>query len=237
MLAVLARIDASRRAAAGAFPRRAGTAAIRYGRRGQHAGATWRGGVAQGPDRERIRLDGELMARIAEGDQAAFAILVANETPRLLRLTRSLLSARPAEAEEIVQEALIRLWREAEAWRPDGKVATWLHRVAYRLSIDALRRLRPSVAIESVAEIEDAGVPHPETRLMRIDDVAAVRDAMSRLPERQRTALVLSHFQELSQAEGAEVMGLGEAAYESLLARARRGLRALLLKEEKGREP
>ncbi|HZP21052.1 MAG TPA: sigma-70 family RNA polymerase sigma factor [Bauldia sp.] len=193
--------------------------------------------MAQGPDRERIRLDGELMARIAEGDQAAFAILVANETPRLLRLTRSLLSARPAEAEEIVQEALIRLWREAEAWRPDGKVATWLHRVAYRLSIDALRRLRPSVAIESVAEIEDAGVPHPETRLMRIDDVAAVRDAMSRLPERQRTALVLSHFQELSQAEGAEVMGLGEAAYESLLARARRGLRALLLKEEKGREP
>lgn len=178
-------------------------------------------------DGDRIKADAETMAAIAAGDRTAFAGLVAEQSPRLLRLARSLLEASPGEAEEVVQEALIRLWRQAERWQPNGRISTFLHRVAYRLAIDRLRRRRPSVAIDDVEDLIE--VPRElgaEARLVRLDDAAAIRKAIAGLPERQRAALLLCHFQGLGQAEAAAVMGIGEAAYESLLARARRKLRA-----------
>ena len=178
------------------------------------------------PEEDPIRRDEGLMAIVAAGDEAAFAALVRVESPRLLRFTRSLLS--PAEAEEVVQEALLRLWQQAESWQPKGRVSTWLHHVAYRLCIDRLRRRRPSVAIDEVEDdLEDPAVA-PDQRLIRVAEAGAVRAAIAQLPERQRMAILLCHFQELSQAEGAAVMAIGEEAYESLLARGRRRLRALL---------
>ena len=187
---------------------------------------------SQGPrDGDGIARDRARLARVAAGDEAAFAEIVADETPRLLRFVSSILGSGQAEAEEIVQEALIRLWQQAETWQPDGRISTWLHRVTYRLAIDVIRRRRPTVAIETVEDtLEDAG-PEPVARLIRVEDVNALRAAIERLPERQRTAIALCHFQGLSQAEAAAVMEVGEAAYKSLLARARRRLRALLAEE------
>jgi RNA polymerase sigma-70 factor (ECF subfamily) len=177
-------------------------------------------------DRRRIQADEATMAAIAAGDDRAFARLAAEETPRLLRFARTLLTG-TAEAEEVVQEALLRLWRQASGWQATGRVSTWLHQVTYRLCIDILRRRQPSVPIEADIEIEDE-IPGPDAGLLRADDVRAVRAALAALPERQRTALVLFHFQEMAQADAAAVMGIGERAFESLLARARRGLRAAL---------
>ena len=184
---------------------------------------------SNGPrDGDGIARDQARLARVAAGDAAAFAALVADETPRLLRFAASILGAGRAEAEEVVQEALLRLWQQAETWQPGGRISTWLHRVTYRLAIDILRRRRPSVAIEAVEDfLEDTG-PEPEARLIGVQDAAALRAALESLPERQRTAIALCHFQGLSQAEAAAVMEVSEAAYESLLARARRRLRALL---------
>jgi RNA polymerase sigma-70 factor (ECF subfamily) len=179
-------------------------------------------------DRRTIAADRDLMAAIADGDQGAFARLVGAETPRLLRFARSILSASPAEAEEVVQEALIRLWQYAADWQPNGRVSTWLHQVVYRLCIDNIRRRRPSVEIGTLeGELEDEA-PRADHGLVRADDVRMVQAAIERLPERQRTALILCHFQDLGQAEAAAVMGIGERAYESLLARARRHLRVWL---------
>ncbi|MCB1499294.1 MAG: sigma-70 family RNA polymerase sigma factor [Bauldia sp.] len=188
---------------------------------------------SRGPrDDDGIHRDSARLARIAAGDQAAFAAIVAEETPRLLRFATSLLGAGTAESEEIVQEALVRLWRQAGNWQPDGRIGTWLHRVTYRLAIDVIRRRRPSVPIETVEdELEDA-TPEPETRLIRAQDAHALRAAVAALPARQRAAIALCHFQGLSQAEAAVAMGVSEAAYESLLARARRRLRADLAGEE-----
>jgi len=188
---------------------------------------------SKGPlDGDAIARDQARLARIAAGDEAAFAALVAEQTPRLLRFASSILGTGQAEAEELVQEALIRLWQQAEAWQPDGRISTWLHRVTYRLAIDVLRRRRPTVGIEAVEEtLEDAG-PEPEARLIRVEDVRALRAAVESLPERQRTAIALCHFQGLSQAEAAAVLEVSEAAYESLLARARRRLRTLLAGKE-----
>lgn len=175
------------------------------------------------------------MAAIATGDTRVFARLVTEMTPVLLRFTQSILVASPGEAEEVVQEALVRLWQRADDWQPNGRIATWLHRVAYRLSIDTLRKRRPSVAIEDVAETIADGGPLASARLSHADEVRAIRAAVAALPERQRSAIVLCHFQGLSQAEAAAVMGIGEHAYESLLARARRSLRATVAGRGTGR--
>jgi RNA polymerase sigma-70 factor, ECF subfamily len=201
-------------------------ALVDYGRCLGNSGSM---GLAQSgvpPEQDPVRRDEGLMATVAEGDQAAFAALARAESPRLLRFARSLLS--PAEAEEVVQEALLRLWQQAETWQPKGRVSTWLHHVAYRLCIDRLRRRRPSVGIDEVQDDLEDPAPAPDQRLIRVAQAGAVRAAIARLPERQRVAILLCHFQQLSQAEAAAVMAVGEEAYESLLARGRRRLRVLL---------
>jgi RNA polymerase sigma-70 factor (ECF subfamily) len=208
--------------------RNASSALIGY-RPGRTAtGLRGRAGLSQSDegDRRRIRADHDLMVAIASGDEAAFASLVGELSPPLLRFTRTLLTAGTAEGEEVVQETFLRLWQQAGTWQPNGRISTWLHQVAYRLCIDTLRRRRrsPSVDIADTEDIVDE-TPRPDQRLLRVDDIRALRAAIEQLPERQRTALVLFHFQEMSQADAAAVMSIGESAFESLLARARRGLR------------
>lgn len=177
-------------------------------------------------DWARIRADRAVMAAIAEGDEAAFERLARGLTPVLLRFARAALVAAPAEAEEVVQEALIRLWQQAADWQPEARISTWAHRVTYRLCIDRLRRQRPAIDLEAVEEDLADPAPLPGARLAQLEDVRAVQAAVAALPPRQRTAIVLCHFQGLAQAEAAAIMELGEEAYELLLARARRRLRA-----------
>jgi RNA polymerase sigma-70 factor (ECF subfamily) len=179
-------------------------------------------------DRAAVQADQATMAAVAAGDAPALRRLLAEQSPPLLRFARSVLDAGGDEAEEVVQEALIRLWRNAHSWQPSGRIGTWLHRVAYRLCIDALRRRRQAIALDEVADLLPDPTPLPGTRLRRLEDVDTIRAAIASLPPRQRAALALCHFQGLNQADGASVMGVGEHAYESLLARARKNLRARL---------
>jgi RNA polymerase sigma-70 factor (ECF subfamily) len=182
-------------------------------------------------NRALIHADEAAMAAVAAGDEVAFAALARRVAPALLRFARATLASSPAEAEEVVQEALIRLWQQAPGWQPNGRVSTWLHTVAYRLCIDRLRRQHPAVDIDTVEPLLHDPAPLPGEALMRLEDARAVRAAVSALPERQRAAIVLCHFQGLGQAEAAAIMGIGEEAYESLLARGRRRLRAMLTEE------
>lgn len=174
-----------------------------------------------------IRADHRLMQAVADGDEDAFGRILVAEAPRLTRFVAAVLGD-VGEAEEVVQEALIRLWRNAAAWEPRARIATWLHHVAYHLSIDRLRRRRPLVDIDALDDVLEDETPSPERQLTRVDDVRLVHEALDRMPDRQRTAIVLAHFQELGQADAAAVMDMSEHAYESLLARARRRLRGLL---------
>jgi len=216
--------------ASGGSPRWRNACSVLIGYRPGRTATSLRGraGLSQSDegDRQRIRADHDLMAAIASGDEAAFARLVGEQSPPLLRFARTLLTAGTAEAEEVVQETFLRLWQQAATWQPNGRVTTWLYQVAYRLCIDTLRRRRRSVSVD-IADTEDIAdeAPRPDQRLLRIDDIRALRAAIEQLPERQRTALVLFHFQEMSQADAAAVMSIGESAFESLLARARRRLR------------
>lgn len=166
------------------------------------------------------------MSAIAAGDAAVFEATMQTEAPRLVSLGASLLGSR-AEAEEVAQEALLRLWRQAPDWQPKARISTWLHGVAYRLSIDRLRRRRPSVPIAEIEDLPDDN-PSPEQALWQHQQASLIDAALVRLPPRQRAAVILAHGQGLGQSEAAAALDITEEAYESLLARARRRLKELV---------
>lgn len=172
--------------------------------------------------------DDRLMALFAQGDQTAARLLTSRHASRVLRLARRMLNDE-AEAEDVAQEAMLRLWRLAPEWRPgETKVSTWLHRVATNLCYDRLRRRRDQpLDDEAAAEIPDPDLSAFE-RIDQEERAAMTRAAIGELPERQRAALTLRHFAEASNEEAAAALGVSVEAVESLLARARRGLKASL---------
>ncbi len=132
-----------------------------------------------------------------------------------------------AEAEDVAQEALLRLWRHAGDW-PDGelRLSAWLSRVAANLCLDRLRRRRERTG-EDAPERPD-GAPSALAGLARADRAAALHAALAELPDRQRLAIVLRHFDERPNPEIAGILGVSIEAVESLLARGRRDLAARL---------
>ena len=163
---------------------------------------------------------------MGDGDPAAVRALVARKLPRLLALAGRMLGD-PAEAEDVAQEAFVRAWKQAPGWRPGGaRFDTWLHRVALNLCYDRLRRRR-EVVTDNPPERADEG-PAPDRGLEAKDVGDRVAAAMQRLPDRQREAIALCHYQELSNIEAAALMGVSVEALESLLGRGRRALRAAL---------
>lgn len=132
-----------------------------------------------------------------------------------------------SEAEDVTQEVFLRAWRQAPKWTPGAaRFDTWLHRVALNLCYDRLRRRR-EIPTETPPEQTDDG-PAPD-RGLEADDVGVrVAAALARLPDRQREAVVLCHYQELGNIEAAGLMGVSVEALESLLSRGRRTLRGAL---------
>lgn len=172
--------------------------------------------------------DEELLTLYASGDQSAARELMLRHAPRVLALaTRMLRDVN--EAEDVTQEAMLRLWKIAPDWRTgEAKISTWLYRVASNLCTDHLRKRR-GVGLDQAPEIADE-TPMVETQLMTADRGEALRIAVDRLPERQRLAINLRHFQELANPEIAEILETSVEAVESLLSRGRRTLAADLEK-------
>lgn len=174
--------------------------------------------------------DEALLVLYGNGDRAAAQILTLRLTPMALRVARRMLGDW-AEAEDVAQEAMMRLWRIAPEWRQgEAKVTTWLYRVVTNLATDRLRKrkgYRQGIGLEEAPEVADAA-PDVEARMMDGDRAEALQAALDQLPERQRQAVVLRHIEGLSNPEIAAVLEIGVEAVESLTARGKRALAAAL---------
>jgi len=175
--------------------------------------------------------DAELLARVGRGEPGAVREMVERKLGRLLALAERMLGRR-AEAEEVAQEVFVRLWKQAPHWQPGrARFDTWLHRVALNLCYDRLRRRREEATDDDSQELAADPAEAPDELLQADQRARRVARALGDLPQRQREALVLQYYQELSNSEAAELMGIGIEALESLLVRARRSLRARLAGE------
>ena len=171
--------------------------------------------------------DEALLVAYGNGDASAARILMLRLTPKVLGFAARMLRGDRAEAEDVTQEAMLRLWKIAPDWRQgEAKVSTWLYRVVSNLCTDRLRRAR-SVDLDSIAEPEDDSAS-AEQGLQQAARNRALDAALAELPDRQRQAVVLRHIEGLSNPEIAQVMDIGVEAVESLTARGKRALAALL---------
>ncbi|TPG46520.1 RNA polymerase sigma factor [Sphingomonas glacialis] len=170
--------------------------------------------------------DTRLIERVGRGEPAATRMLVAAKLPRILSLATRMLRD-TTEAEDIAQETFVRIWRTAGAWQPGrAKFDTWLHTVVLNLCRDRLRRRR-EITGDAMQEPVDPS-PDAEAGLIETERGDAVANAIAELSERQREAILLVHYQDMSGADAAAALDISVEALESLLARGRRTLRAKL---------
>ena len=165
------------------------------------------------------------MARIAAGDEVAFRLLAARHLRRSLGLARRI-TGNDADAEEVVQEALLRLWLNAPRWRPVAAFRTWFYRVVVNLCLNRRRRT-PFAPLADVDEPADRR-PDPAAQIEHAETARQIAAAIARLPERQRAAIVLTYHEGLTNVAAATALGTSIAGLESLLVRAKRTLQISL---------
>lgn len=171
--------------------------------------------------------DAGLLAAYAAGDRDAAGVLAARLLPGAYAQAVRMLADKAA-AEDVAQDAMMRLWKQAPHWQAgDAQVSTWLYRVVSNLCIDQLRKRKRQVPLDSVAEPVDDTATAADGLQMQAR-MAALSDALAALPERQAQAVALRHLEGLSNPEIARIMDIGVEAVESLTARGKRALAGLL---------
>lgn len=168
--------------------------------------------------------DARLLEQIRKGDKAAFAVLVQRHSLRFYRVAYRFSGSR-TEAEDIVQEAFIKLWERPNLWQEDKKTAftTWFYRVLVNMCLDYQKKKRPA-SLADDTWIADDRDSHEET-LLQNEKQALLEKHIQELPERQRVALNLCFYEELSNQEAADVMQINIKALQSLLMRAKTTLK------------
>ena len=149
--------------------------------------------------------------------------------PNIIAIGYRLLGTRQ-DAEDVAQEVFLKVWLHATNWQPGrAKFSTWIHRVTLNLCFDRLRK-KSELLVETIPEQIDQA-PLAVERMVGQQTADQVHGAVSELPERQRAAITLCHFQDLGNIEAADIMGISVEALESLLSRGRRRLRQLLVED------
>lgn len=175
--------------------------------------------------------DALLMARVAGGDERAFAELVARHQHAVVGTVAKMLGD-PSEAEDIAQQVFLRLWKSASRYRPSAKFTTYLFTITRNLVFNESRRRsrRREVSLDERAESgpvrsEPAETLRPDQELLQVELRQAIDAAIALLPEAQRLAVVLRRYQETPYEEIAAVLNTTVPAVKSLLFRARETLR------------
>ena len=166
--------------------------------------------------------EARLVALVRKGDQRAYSDLVVRHLPAIEVYAKRIVSD-DTLAQDIAQDVMVVLWQRASDFNPNkARLTTWLHRIAHNRCIDVLRKRQREVSWDP-SESE-----HPLTEPDAPREQQPIDVALMRLPESQRTALVLTYYQNLSNREVAEIMNSSVRAVESLLVRARGNLKKQL---------
>ncbi|WP_370674235.1 RNA polymerase sigma factor [Pleomorphomonas sp. PLEO] len=172
--------------------------------------------------------DAELVRAVAAGDERAFRCVIDRHGPKLRSIAGQFLDA--GEADDAVQEALIRLWRHAGRFDPEkAALSTWLYRIVVNRCID-IRRQRfrwPWSPIDDAEDLPSADIGAERT-IAGVETLRYVSAVIAALPPRQRMALMLATVGERSAEDIAELLGISRAAAEQLIARARRSIRVAM---------
>jgi RNA polymerase sigma-70 factor (ECF subfamily) len=175
--------------------------------------------------------DAELLARFSKGDRAAALALTSRLAPVVFAQAFRMLGDR-AEAEDVTQESLLRLWKAAPGWDATrAKITTWLYRVTSNLCIDRLRKSNRNSGDE-VPEVADE-TPGIDRKLQATARAQALQHALQTLPDRQRQAMILRHIEDLSNPEISDIMEISVEAVESLVSRGKRALASTLAPQKK----
>ena len=167
-----------------------------------------------------------LVSAVARGDSAAFRKLTDNYLASVHRLAARMLDDRN-EADEVTQDTFLKLWTHASRWRPagaDSQILPWLRTIAVNACIDRVRRRRFSGGSQIPDRADDTASAPDQLDQERLGTLVA--HALAGLADRQRAAIVLTYYEELSNAEAAAAMEIHLKAFESLLLRARQSLKA-----------
>ena len=170
----------------------------------------------------------QIIERMLAGSELALRQIVDHHTQRIFNYVRRMTS-NSIEAEDITQETFIRFWVSRGRFDPGRvKLTTWLHRIAHNLCVDHFRRRQ--LQGEKLPEQSDTD-ENPDINYELSLRAAIVRKGLMSLSERQRSAIVLCHYQNFSQQDAAHILDLSVGALESLLRRGRRKLKQKLAKE------
>lgn len=162
------------------------------------------------------------MQQVASGDQSVYATLVTDHLGPISAYAQRM-TGNVSNAEDITQEVFLRLWLKASEFDATrARLTTWLHQMAHNLAIDQHRKRHREVSLEVI------DVPDPAVTSGSSEEPYPVAQALLQLPERQRSALALTYYQDLSNREVAGIMGLSTRAVESLLVRARSAMKVRL---------
>lgn len=168
--------------------------------------------------------DEDLIVGIRRRDAAAFTRLLTRHLDPIHRYIYRLTGS-AEDADELSQETFLRVWQKARTYNPaQGKVSTWLYRIAHNLCIDEFRRRKPTADPAAIDTLLDPAADQ-ESALAHAQQVFALQQTLSELPLAQRSALLLCQVQGFSNREAAQILNVGVRALESLLARARRNIR------------
>jgi RNA polymerase sigma-70 factor (ECF subfamily) len=182
-----------------------------------------------------IEPDAELMLRVKEGDAASFALLLERHRAPVIHFVFRMVQNQ-AVAEELAQEAFLRVYRARLSYEPTAKFTTWLFRIAMHLALNSIRDGRNERSQESL----DVGTGETATRQVRdrrptVEQdllyqvrLEEVRAAVEALPAKQRAAVLMHKYQEMEYSQIAKVLSCSESAVKSLLFRAYETLRARL---------
>ncbi len=182
-----------------------------------------------------LDFDAELMLRVKEGDGASFGVLLEKHRSSVIHFLYRMVQNH-AVAEELAQEAFLRVYRSRATYEPTAKFTTWLFRIATHLALNALRdgknersqeRLDDDSSDMPVRQVSDLR-PSVEQSMVYQAKLAEIRSAIAALPEKQRAAVLMHKYEEMEYSQIAKVLGCSESAVKSLLFRAYETLRARL---------